>query len=199
MVIFLTVSLLLYGLLNGYILKRGIQAFSSYPVSRLLFILTFSFLILSFPLSRIIDGQFSHRLSKLLVRPGIYYLAFMFYFFMLIFLKDLIRWGYHLVHQPVTKSNLLAVSNPFSFSVILALSLVIIFAGHLNAVNPRIKTLSLTVDKVAAGRQELRAVMLSDIHLGMYNRSNRLAALVKKINELEPEIVFLPVILLMKP
>jgi hypothetical protein len=190
LVIFLTVSLLLYGLLNGYILKRGIQAFSSYPVSRLLFILTFSFLILSFPLSRIIDGQFSHRLSKLLVRPGIYYLAFMFYFFMLIFLKDLIRWGYHLVHQPVTKSSLLAVSNPFSFSVILALSLVIIFAGHLNAVNPRIKTLSLTVDKVAAGRQELRAVMLSDIHLGMYNRSDRLAALVKKINELEPEIVF---------
>jgi len=190
LVIFLTVSLLLYGLLNGYILKRGIQAFSSYPVSRLLFILTFSFLILSFPLSRIIDGQFSHRLSELLVRPGIYYLAFMFYFFLLIFLKDLIRWGYRLVHQPVTKSNLLAVSNPFSFSVILALSLVIVFAGHLNAVNPRIKTLSLTVDKVAAGRQELRAVMLSDIHLGMYNRSDRLAALVKKINELEPEIVF---------
>mgnify|MGYP000982649367 CR=1 FL=1 len=190
MVIFIAVSLLLYVLLNGYILKRGIQAFSSSLVSRLLFILTFSFLILSFPLSRIIDGQFSHRLSKLLVRPGIYYLAFMFYLFMLIFLKDLIRWGYRLVHQPVTRSSLLAVSNPFSFSVILVLSLVILFAGHLNAVNPGIKTLSLTIDKVAAGRQELRAVMLSDIHLGMYNRSNRLAALVKKINELEPEIVF---------
>ncbi len=190
MVIFIAVSLLLYVLLNGYILKRGIQAFSSSPVSRLLFILTFSFLILSFPLSRIIDGQFSHHLSKLLVRPGIYYLAFMFYLFLLIFLKDLIRWGYRLVHQPVTRSSLLAVSNPFSFSVILVLSLVILFAGHLNAVNPGIKTLSLTIDKVAAGRQELRAVMLSDIHLGMYNRSNRLAALVKKINELEPEIVF---------
>jgi len=190
LVIFIAVSLLLYVLLNGYILKRGIQAFSSSPVSRLLFILTFSFLILSFPLSRIIDGQFSHHLSKLLVRPGIYYLAFMFYLFLLIFLKDLIRWGYRLVHQPVTRSSLLAVSNPFSFSVILVLSLVILFAGHLNAVNPGIKTLSLTIDKVAAGRQELRAVMLSDIHLGMYNRSNRLAALVKKINELEPEIVF---------
>jgi predicted MPP superfamily phosphohydrolase len=190
LVIFIAVSLLLYVLLNGYILKRGIQAFSSSPVSRLLFILTFSFLILSFPLSRIIDGQFSHHLSKLLVRPGIYYLAFMFYLFLLIFLKDLIRWGYRLVHQPVTRSSLLAVSNPFYFSVILVLSLVILFAGHLNAVNPGIKNLSLTIDKVAAGRQELRAVMLSDIHLGMYNRSNRLAALVKKINELEPEIVF---------
>ncbi len=32
--------------------------------------------------------------------------------------------------------------------------------------------------------------MLSDIHLGMYNRSNRLEALVRKINELNPEIVF---------
>jgi len=190
LVIFLTVSLLLYGLLNGYILKRGIQAFSSYPLSRLLFILIFSFLILSFPLSRIINGQFSHRWSELLVKPGIYYLAFMFYFFMLIFLKDLIRWGCRLAHQPVRSSSLLSVSNPFSFLAILALSLIILFFGHLTAVNPRIKTLSLTVDKAAGGRQELRAVMLSDIHLGMYNHSNRLEALVKKINELEPEAVF---------
>jgi len=115
-------------------------------------------------------------------------------FHVLLFYVDIFK-GFNPLGLPPGSSaghqvKLVGGQQSFSFSVILALSLVIIFAGHLNAVNPRIKTLSLTVDKVAAGRQELRAVMLSDIHLGMYNRSDRLAALVKKINELEPEIVF---------
>ena len=190
MIIFLVVSLLLYGFLNGYIIKRGLQAFSSRSVGRLLFVAVFSFLILSFPLSRIINGQFSHRLSQILAVPGIYYLAFMFYLFLLIFLKDLIRWSCLLFQQPVKTSSWLSVSNTASFTVILSVSLIIIFSGHLNAIRPVVKTLHLQVDKTADSRTGLRAVMLSDIHLGMYNRSNRLEALVRKINELNPEIVF---------
>ena len=190
MIIFLVVSLLLYGFLNGYIIKRGLQAFSSRSVGRLLFVAVFSFLILSFPLSRIINGQFSHRLSQILAVPGIYYLAFMFYLFLLLFLKDLIRWSCLLFQQPVKTSSWLSVSNTASFTVILSVSLIIIFSGHLNAIRPVVKTLHLQVDKTADSRTGLRAVMLSDIHLGMYNRSNRLEALVRKINELNPEIVF---------
>jgi len=190
LIVFLIVSLLLYGFLNGYILKRGLQAFSSQPVSRLLFVLVFSFLILSFPASRIINGQFNHPLSKILAIPGIYYLAFMFYFFLLIFLKDIIRWGCRLFSQQVKASSWLSVSNQGSFTAIMSLSLIIIFLGHLNATHPVVKTLRFQVNKMADGRTGLRAVMLSDIHLGMYNRSNRLGALVRKINELEPEIVF---------
>jgi hypothetical protein len=165
LIVFLLVSLLLYGFLNGYILKRGLQAFSSQPVGRLLFVLVFSFLILSFPASRIINGQFNHPLSKILAIPGIYYLAFMFYFFLLIFLKDIIRWGCRLFSQQVKASSWLSVSNQGSFTAIMSLSLIIIFLGHLNATNPVVKTLRLQVNKMADGRTGLRAVMLSDIHL----------------------------------
>ncbi len=190
MIVFLVVSLLLYVFLNGYIIKRGLQAFSSQSAGRLLFLVVFSFFILSFPLSRIINGQFSHRLSQILAVPGIYYLAFMFYLFLLIFLKDLIRWGCYLMRQSVKASSWLSVSNTVSFEAILSLSLIIIFLGHLNAIHPVVETLRLQVDKKADSRTGLRVVMLSDIHLGMYNRSNRLEALVRKINELDPEIVF---------
>jgi len=190
LIVFLVVSLLLYVFLNGYIIKRGLQAFSSQSAGRLLFVVVFSFFILSFPLSRIINGQFSHRLSQILAVPGIYYLSFMFYLFLLIFLKDLIRWGCYLMRQPVKASSWLSVSNTVSFEAILTLSLIIIFLGHLNAIHPVVETLHLQVDKKADSRTGLRVVMLSDIHLGMYNRSNRLEALVRKINELDPEIVF---------
>ncbi|MDD8020371.1 MAG: metallophosphoesterase [Acidobacteriota bacterium] len=189
LVIFLTISLLLYGMLNLYILKRGIQAFSSYPAWRFLFLLVFIILILSFPLSRIINGESSHRLSAVLAMPGIYYLVLMFYLFMLIFLKDLIRWSCRLFRQPVNELSLLSVSNTASFTAILVLSIIILFLGHLNALNPGIKTLRLTVDKMANGRLGLRAIVLSDIHLGTYNRANRLEGLVKKINGLQPEVV----------
>ncbi len=191
MVIFLLIVLLIYGSINGYIFWRGLQAFSGLRIIRLIFILVFLSSVLAFPLGRIINGQFQHKLSESLVAIGSYHLALMLYLILFLFLKDIIRWLSRVFRASFSESAFLSVKNPASFLVILGLSLLVIALGHWNALNPRLRTLEIKIDKSAPAGSRLRAVLISDLHLGIINRSSRLERLVKKINAIEPEVVFM--------
>jgi len=191
LVIFLLIVLLIYGSINGYIFWRGLQAFSGLRIIRLIFILVFLSSVLAFPLGRIINGQFQHKLSESLVAIGSYHLALMLYLILFLFLKDIIRWLSRVFRASFSESAFLSVKNPASFLVILGLSLLVIALGHWNALNPRLRTLEIKIDKSAPAGSRLRAVLISDLHLGIINRSSRLERLVKKINAIEPEVVFM--------
>lgn len=190
MIIFISIVLLIYGSINGYILWRGLQTFFATRVARLIFVLVFLSLVLAFPLGRIINGQFRPHLSESLTAFGSYHLALMLYLLLLLLLKDVLRGLAHLWRSPAAEAGFLSVKNQASFLVIAAISLIIIFVGHLNAINPRLKVVELRINKDVSEKSQLRAVLISDIHLGIINRSNRLELLVRKINQLEPEAVF---------
>lgn len=188
--IFLMIVLLIYGSINGYIFWRGLQAFSALKAARLIFVLGFSLLVLAFPLGRIINGQFRHHLSERLTAFGSYHLALMLYLLLLLLFKDILRLVAHLFRLKIAEAGFLSVRNPASFLAIAIASLFIIFVGHLNAINPRLKVLELKISKNVLVTTELKAVLISDIHLGIINRSERLESLVRKINQLEPDVVF---------
>ncbi|MGB9765640.1 MAG: metallophosphoesterase [Candidatus Saccharicenans sp.] len=191
MIIFITVVLLIYGLVNGYIIWRGTQAFTDFRALRTIFILFFLFLVLCFPFGRIINSRSQSPWSQGLTTIGSYYLALMIYLFFLLGLKDIISWLAKSFHLKAASARFFSSYHLATFSLILLTSLIIVYFGHLNAVNPRLKVLDLGIDKIVPGKSELRAVMISDIHLGIINRSGRLESLVQKINQLQPEVVFL--------
>ncbi|MGQ9800964.1 MAG: metallophosphoesterase [Candidatus Saccharicenans sp.] len=190
LIIFLLIVLLIYGSVNGYILWRGLQALSRQPAARLAFILVFSALFLAFPLGRILNGQFRHHLAQNLTAFGSYHMALMLYLFMFLLLKDLIRGLAKIPGWTVAGDSWLSVHHPASFLTIAGLSLLVVFFGHLNAINPRLKVLEISLNKTAPAGSELKAVLISDIHLGIINRSSRLEKLVQKINDLQPDVVF---------
>lgn len=190
MVVFLLIVLFIYLSVNSFILWRGLQALSGLPVVRLAFVLVFSALVVAFPLGRILNGQFRHHLTQNLTAFGSYHLALMLYLFMFLLLKDLVRWLVKIPGWRVAGDSWLSVHNPASFLVIAGVSLLIVFLGHLNAINPRLKVLEISLSKAAPAGSELKAVLVSDIHLGIINRSVRLEKLVQKINDLQPDVVF---------
>lgn len=190
MIIFLLIVLFIYISVNGFILWRGLQALSRLPAVRLAFILVFSALVLAFPLGRILNGQFRHHLAQNLTAFGSYHLALMLYLFMFLLLKDLVRWLVKIPGWRVARNSWLSVHNPASFLVIAGVSLLVIVLGHLNAINPRLKVLEVSLNKTSPAGTELKAVLISDIHLGIINRSVRLEKLVQKINDLQPDVVF---------
>ncbi len=191
MIIFMIIVLLIYGLINGYVLWRGLQALSGLNIARLIFIIIFVVLILAFPAGRIINGQFRHRLSEVLVLFGAIYLALMIYLMMFLFLRDLVRWGVKILKMPLAEFSWLSVKSPSSFLTIVGLAVLVVFAGYFNAINPRLKVLEIGINKQVPAGTELKAVLISDIHLGIINRSNRLESLVSRINQLQPDLVFL--------
>lgn len=190
MILFLLIVLLIYGSVNGYIFWRGLQALSGPGPARLIFSLLFLGSVLAFPVGRILNARFHTHLTEGLVSLGSYHLALMLYLFLLIFIKDIISWLARIAGGQLAPGSWLSVRHPGSFLVIVVLSLLVIILGHLNAINPRLKVLELSIDKKIPAGSELRAVLISDIHLGIINRSNRLEKLVERINELRPDVVF---------
>lgn len=189
MVIFLVIVLLIYGTVNGYIIWRLMQAFSSQPLLRILFLLAFLISMLAFPLGRMFNSHFQHQVSERLVAFGVYHLALMVYLLLLLLARDLLRGIFRLSHLS-RPAEWCSVNQPAGFMVVAVLSLLIVFLGHLNAINPRLKTLNLTVEKEVPGAGDIKAVLISDIHLGVVNRSERLSRLVEKVNQLKPDVVF---------
>jgi predicted MPP superfamily phosphohydrolase len=75
----------------------------------------------------------------------------------------------------------------------LVLSTVFLFLiyGTWNANHPQVVHYDITIKKRVQNLSEIHAVMVSDIHLGLVIDNDRLDAMVKKINELDPDIVLL--------
>lgn len=189
MIIFLAIVLFVYVSINGYIIWRLVQAFPSRPFLKFLFLGGFLVSMLAFPLGRIFNSHLQHQISQRLVSCGSYHLALMIYLLLLLLGRDLLQGLFRLAGLS-RLVDWLSVRQPAGFILIGAVSLLIIFFGHLNAINPRLKTLNLRINKEVAAARELKAVLISDIHLGVINRSERLTRLVERINALEPDVVF---------
>ncbi|GMB02007.1 hypothetical protein PIPA1_48070 [Pelosinus sp. IPA-1] len=76
------------------------------------------------------------------------------------------------------------------FSV-LFLVVALILYGNWNAKKTRIRKYELTVNKTAPGLSQLHIAMISDIHLGVIVDKDRLETIIKQINALHPDIIFL--------
>jgi len=189
LIVFLLIVLLIYVSVNGYILRRGLQALSGLAPG-LIFSLIFMGSVLAFPLGRLLNARYHTHLTEGLISLGSYHLALMLYLFMFLLFRDVVRWLGKLVGWSLSDSGWFSVRHPGSFLAIVGVSLAIMVAGHLNAINTRVKVLEINIDKKIPAGSELRAVLISDIHLGIINRSSRLEKLVEKINQLRPDIVF---------
>jgi predicted MPP superfamily phosphohydrolase len=182
--IFFSIVFSIYGLINYYLFRSGwnaVQGSSSAPWLLALF-LVFS---LSF-----IAGRFAERVtlawpSAVLVWVGSFWLAGMVYLLMAAVLSDLIGlFGIRLVPASVSDAEVLGA--------IIAVVVVIVAAGYVNARSPRISTRTIRIAKNGRRFASLNIVAASDIHLGTIVCKSRLERIVEKINALKPDLVLLP-------
>jgi uncharacterized protein len=182
--IFFSIVFSIYGLINYYLFRSGwnaVQGSSSAPWLLALFLL-FS---LSF-----IAGRFAERVSlawpsAALVWVGSFWLAGMVYLLMAAVFSDLIGlFGIRLVPASVSDAEVLGA--------IIAVVVVIVVAGYVNARSPRISTRTIRIAKNGHRFASLNIVAASDIHLGTIVCKSRLERIVEKINALKPDLVLLP-------
>lgn len=191
--IFFSIVLILYTAINYYILKRGLQALAESGIYRTVFLYFFLFLMASYPIGRILEQFFRNSVTEYLVIIGAFYLAMMVYALLFLIVIDVLRLGNHLFHffPSVIEKNPLK-SAEISTYVISAIIIITIFIGHLNTLFPRIHTLDVNIEKSANGIERLTAAVVSDVHLGTVIQANHLERIVKKINQINPDIIFMP-------
>lgn len=184
-----TVIFLLFGGLNFYIGLRGWQALFSYVpfLSAKVYWPVFVLLSCSYLFSRFAEKFLPNVVYEGLTILGAYWMAFMFYFLLIIASLDLLRlldrW-LNLVPLELKQSL-----NPTLGLIIFIIVIGIVGYGAWNAGHPRINHYDLSIDKQAGSLEQLHVVMVSDIHLGTIVHNDHLTKLVNEVNSLKPDLI----------
>ncbi|MHB8763707.1 MAG: metallophosphoesterase [Deferrisomatales bacterium] len=83
----------------------------------------------------------------------------------------------------------LSVHGPRTAAVLLSAAAAASLYGLYEARQLRVETVRLTTPKLGAGRDRLRIVQVSDLHLGLMLREGTLAPLVARLTALEPDLL----------
>jgi predicted MPP superfamily phosphohydrolase len=190
--IFFSIVLTIYGFLNYYIFRHAIHAFPSPSKYTGMFTTLFIFLVVSYPVGRILERVWQSWISDIITWLGAFWLAAMLYFFLIVLVVDIISLlGWIIPSLPsflIHPDAELKAIYLYSSMGIVGLLLIL---GHINALNPRIRTIDIQTGKKAVGMKEVTLVMVSDIHLGTIIGPRRVGKLVNTINSLKPDIVLL--------
>ncbi len=192
-IVFFTIFFALYGLINFYIFIRGWQALPNGSTLKPYYIVLFLIVSLSFIGGRVLERVWLSPVSDIFVWIGSFWLAALLYFFLTVVLLDLARLVNHFVpyYPSVIKADYAKTKLVIAIGA-LSLVTLLLAIGHLNATFPRVKTLTLHIAKKVDGPRTLNIVSASDIHIGAIIGKKRVDRYIKMINDLKPDIVFLP-------
>lgn len=187
--IFSLIFLAIFTLANVYIYKRLFMQIAFFRSHKIWLIIAFVILFIAqaaFLMFRA-DDKFTSTPYTILAHC----FAFTYFFFFITLFADILRFGVKIYLKKSAKT-------PFdenrrqSIKVLFNLSLLIfaissVWKGWGNAMDiPKVKELDISLKNL---RQDVRLVMISDVHLGKNLHAKFLRALVDKINTLNADIV----------
>lgn len=192
MSLFIIIALLIYSSLNGYILWHVRSSLLQLGLPGQPLAWTVVFLMLAYPLGRIVESFFKCQASSALIYLGAYYLGLMILLFTGYLIGDLFRLVALALPKSYVQQNVwvIALGNYWRIGVFI-LALIGVIIGHFNARTLRVRSFDLTINKALKNTPELNVVMASDIHLGTIINTDRLEKIVDTINHLNPDIVLL--------
>lgn len=193
--VYLVIALvmLIYGSINYYIGMRGWQALGRFIpfLNRKIYWLFFWFLVASMLIARFSSKILPALNVKYLAWVGSYWLAAMFYLFLIIILIDGIRlitkWLGFLPPSFLENQQTSFITGLLVFFLVVG----ILIYGTWNAGNTQITHYDLTIPKKANKLKQLQVIMVSDIHLGSIVNSRELTKMVEMVNKLGPDIIIL--------
>lgn len=190
-VIFFSIVLLIYSLINYYIYNRGMQALPVGSGLKNWYPWIFLFLSASYVIGRFMERAWISPVSSFFTFVGSFWLAFMIYLLMAVIVIDLVRLVLYFLPQPAfLTSNIVQVKKIMFFSVTGFIGIVVI-AGHINALTPRVKRLDIHIAKKAGQMKTLHIAAASDIHMGTLVGPRRTAKLVRMLNECNADVILL--------
>jgi uncharacterized protein len=191
-VVFIIIVLSVYSLVNYYIYTRGLQSLVSSALTKFIFKFGFIFLAASYVIARFLEKFWLSPVSNFFSWIGAFWLAAMVYFFIIVLIIDIFRIADYFFHFfPAFITNNPAKAKSVAACISMGVVAIILVLGHINAINPDIKTLEIKIDKKAGKYKTLNVVMVSDVHMGSLINKNRIRKLVDRINMLNPDVVLM--------
>lgn len=186
--IFFSIVLSVYGLINFYILRRSLSVIPESYKS--LFLVSGIFAAASFIAGRLLERIWISFISDVLIYIGSLWMAIVIYLFLSLLIIDLLRFINFLIPLfPSFITDNIEKAKRIIALVIFVLVTVTVVGGLINAKMIVTKTYNLKIKKHAGELKSLNVVMASDLHLGTILGKSFLYNLVMRINKLKPDII----------
>lgn len=190
MTIFLISFLGVYGFVHLYFFLKFRRAVSpSRPLRRTILLLLL-FLLLSPILVRFMEVWGYEGPARILAYLGYGWMALLFSYFAFSLSIDLLRM---LRHRPMRRNVFRQETKTFPFrTVFLAAclySVSVYLWGYFEALNIRSERVTIATAKLPQGAQPIRIAQLSDVHLGLIVREERLERILEIVRREQPDLL----------
>ena len=189
MLIFFSIVLTIYSLVNIYLFYKGYNAIPCLKNNRFIYAITFFLLAGLFIVAKILESKHSSVITDALNIIGGFWLAFMLYGFLFFLLSDIILLMLRITG--IVKGDSILLFRKWSFVFTISASALLIIGGFINAIIPFTREYNLTINKSAGPVKTLRIAAVSDIHLGSIIRKRSLKKMSGIIKDLKPDLVLL--------
>jgi predicted MPP superfamily phosphohydrolase len=190
MTLFLLTFFLLYGGMHLYAFLKARAAFA-FGATAGIFIAIFMLIMLFAPfVIRLSEKAGFEFFARLMSYIGYTWLGILFLFASVSIVIDVYRFvifsGELILRQDWTY---LKVPARYAFFIPLVLSVGIAFYGYFQARDIRTERITVKSPKIPAAIGRLRIVQISDVHLGLIIREERLARILREVKKAEPDIL----------
>ena len=189
MLIFFSIVLTVYSLVNIYLFYKGFKAIPALQNNKFLYAITFFLLAILFIIAKILESKHSSVITDILNIIGGFWLAFMLYGFLFFLLSDIILLFLRI--PGIISGENVMLFRKWSFIIIASASSLLIIGGFINAIIPVTKEYNITINKQAGPVKTLRIAAVSDIHLGSIIRKRSLKQMSSIIRKLKPDLILL--------
>jgi predicted MPP superfamily phosphohydrolase len=191
MMVFFLIVLTFITLVNVYIYTHVRILFPDPTGGRRIVAAVFWIVAFSYIAGRFLERGGISWMAVPLIRAGSWWLGAMVYLTLLFLVADIVRWITLIPGMKEFSGLTWSFQGRKLLSLaICAVTAVILVAGHINALHPAVKRISVPVEKTSSGKS-FRMVVASDIHLGITISGKRLEKLVNLINRQDADVVLL--------
>jgi predicted MPP superfamily phosphohydrolase len=190
LIIFLTIFLSLYGGLNLYGFLKAKKALSLSFGASLPFLIFIIIMVFVPILVRLTEKQGFETIARLLAFIGYFWMGLLFFFVSTALLFDLYHLLVYLVGLVLQKNFTgIGLSPRISFFIPFFLCLAIAVYGYFEAIRIKTEHITLRTSKIPEEASGLRIVQISDVHLGLIVREERLRRILEQVKGSDPDIL----------
>lgn len=188
--LFLLVFFLLYGALHVHAFFKARAAFGFGLFTGIILALLFIIMVLAPVIVRQAENAGCESFARIMAWIAYCWLGVIFLFFSASLLVDFYRLVVHVGSSLLHKNaSFLSLSAKASFFVPLFISLCASVYGYMDALNIKSEHISIETEKLPPGIDRVRIVQISDVHLGLIVRQERLGLILDKVKEASPDIL----------
>ena len=190
MILFLLTFFLIYGGVHLYLFAKIKGAFHPGAAVSVILIIIIVLMILAPIIVRTCERYGYDTLASIMAYTGYIWMGVLFLFFVSSLLLDiyhlLIRAGALVSHRDFSH---LVISPLYAFLLPLILSSAINVYGYFEAKDIRTEMLTIASPKIPESAGRIRIVQISDVHIGIIVKGERLKHIVEEIKKADPDIL----------